>query len=98
MIEYQKIVDNGRKYPLYSSESGKILLAVNKMINYIIDERSNQVNLIDNIKEENNLFYIFIIILLISMLIGISTFLNTRRNHKKDLSVDSILAFSDFNL
>ena len=68
------------------------------MINYIIDERSNQVNLIDNIKEENNLFYIFIIILLISMLIGISTFLNTRRNHKKDLSVDSILAFSDFNL
>lgn len=98
LIEYQKIVDNGRKYPLYSSESGKILLAVNKMINYIIDERSNQVNLIDNIKEENNLFYIFIIILLISMLIGISTFLNTRRNHKKDLSVDSILAFSDFNL
>ena len=26
LIEYQKIVDNGRKYPLYSSESGKFYL------------------------------------------------------------------------
>ena len=35
LIEYQKIVDNGRKYPLYSSESGKILFAVNKMTNLL---------------------------------------------------------------
>jgi len=91
LIEYQKIVDNGRKYPLYSSESGKILLAVNKMINYIIDERSNQVNVIDNIKEENKFIYIFIILLLIAILIGISVFLYIRRKHRKNLNLDSLL-------
>lgn len=91
LIEYQKIVDNGRKYPLYSSESGNILLAVNKMINYIIDEKSNQVNAIDNIKKENNFAYIFISILLIAILIGISIFLYFRRKHKKNLSEDSLL-------
>ena len=91
LIEYQKIVDNGRKYPLYSSESGKILLAVNKMINYIIDERSNKINVIENLKEENNLLYIFIIILLILILIGIITFLYIRRKHRNNLNVDSLL-------
>ena len=42
--EYQQIVDNGRKYPLYSAESGMVLLGLNKMINYINIERENRQN------------------------------------------------------
>ena len=49
LLEYQKIVDDGRKYPLYSAESGMVLLGLNNIIQIIsIEKLKNALNNIND--------------------------------------------------
>jgi hypothetical protein len=93
LTEYQKIVDNGRKYPLYSSESGMVLLALNKMINFINMERTNNIKNLNDKSNSNTFKYVIIIIVIIALLIaGIILFfyIKNKRRTKNDLEFVSL--------
>ena len=88
--EYQKIVDNGRKYPLYSSESGMILLGLNKMIDYINIERDNIKNEEKQYYQNNNIFVIILVIIIVLLISGLGIFFYLKRKKKKE-SIESFL-------
>ena len=94
LFEYQQIVDNGRKYPLYSAESGKILLGLKKMIESINIER-NKKNKQNYIKKHNNGKHFLIIILIIILLIGGFGIFFYIKNRRKKQNMDSLLKLKD---
>ena len=86
LLEYEIIVENGRKYPLYSSETGMILLGLKKMINYINiekEKKSKEHNLNEN---KNYVGYIFLAIgiVVLILLLGYIFYAKRKRNKEKE--------------
>ena len=93
LYEYEKIVNDGRKYPLYSAESGMVLLGLNHIIKIINLERDKNK---EKNTHKNNFVYIFLIIIfIILLLIGLGIYIY--RRNKKKVNINTFLVDKNKN-